>query len=163
MSYPEPRYTNGHGEVSAELRRAGAEPDLVNANGGGVHYLRTGANSEGLFGLYRWEMPATPSGPKPHFHRGYAESFYVLTGTVKLYDGETWIDAQPNDYLYVPPGGVHAFRNESGAPATMLILFAPGAPREAYFEELADIAKTGRQLSEEEWADLYARHDQINL
>jgi len=42
----------------------------------------------------------------------------------------------------------------------MLILFAPGAPRETYFRELAEIAATGLTLSEEEWADLYARHDQ---
>ncbi len=42
----------------------------------------------------------------------------------------------------------------------MLILFAPGAAREDYFEELASIRATGRTLSEEEWADLYARHDQ---
>ena len=35
----------------------------------------------------------------------------------------------------------------------MLILFAPGAPREAYFEELAEIATSGRQLSKEEWTD----------
>ena len=42
----------------------------------------------------------------------------------------------------------------------MLILFAPGAPRERYFEELAEIAASGRELSQEEWTDLYARHDQ---
>jgi hypothetical protein len=42
----------------------------------------------------------------------------------------------------------------------MLIVFAPGGPREAYFEELADIAATGRQLSHDEWVELWSRHDQ---
>ncbi|MCP9971958.1 hypothetical protein [Actinomadura madurae] len=42
----------------------------------------------------------------------------------------------------------------------MLLLFTPGAPREAYFEELAEIAATGRQLGDDEWTDLYLRHDQ---
>jgi hypothetical protein len=42
----------------------------------------------------------------------------------------------------------------------MLLLFAPGAPREQYFEELLDIATSDRQLSEQEWTNLYARHDQ---
>ena len=42
----------------------------------------------------------------------------------------------------------------------MLILFTPGAPREAYFEELAEIAATGRELSQEEMTELYRRHDQ---
>ena len=42
----------------------------------------------------------------------------------------------------------------------MLLLFAPGAPREAYFEELAEIGASGREPSDDEWTELYARHDQ---
>ena len=64
------------------------------------------------------------------------------------------------DFVYVPEGGTHGFRNDSTAPASMLILFAPGIAREAYFEELAAIAESGRTPSQEEWAALYARHDQ---
>ena len=105
-------------------------------------------------------MGARPSVPDPHLHRTISESFCVLTGTLRLFAGRRWIDAAPGDFLHLPQGGVHAFRNESGAPASMLLLFAPGAPREAYFEALADIAATGRVLGEDEWRDLYARHDQ---
>jgi hypothetical protein len=53
-----------------------------------------------------------------------------------------------------------AFRNESGAPASMLLLLAPSAPRERYVEELAEIAWSGRDPSDEEWTEIYARHDQ---
>ena len=41
----------------------------------------------------------------------------------------------------------------------MLILFTPGAPREGYFEALAEIAASDRKPSDEEWTDLYRRHD----
>jgi len=41
------------------------------------------------------------------------------------------------------------------------VLFAPGAPREPYFEELAAIRNEGRTLTSEEWTELYARHDQF--
>lgn len=61
-------------------------------------------------------------------------------------------------FLYVPEGGVHAFHNESDELASMLLLFAPGAPREAYFEALTEIA-AGRQLSDEEWLELCLCHD----
>jgi hypothetical protein len=44
----------------------------------------------------------------------------------------------------------------------MLLLFAPGAPREAYFEALAQKA-AGRQFSDEEWIDLCRRHDNYFL
>ena len=160
MSYPPQRYTESTGAASAILRPHGRPPELVNPRGGAVHYLATSASTSGEFGLYRWEMGAARSGPDPHFHRTISESFYVLHGTVGLYDGRRWTDAAPGDFMFVPPGGIHAFRNESGESAAMLLLFTPGAPREAYFEGLADIAASGRQLSEKEWTDLYARHDQ---
>jgi hypothetical protein len=42
------------------------------------------------------------------------------------------------------------------------LLFAPGAPREAYFEALAEKA-AGRRFSAEEWRDLCIRHDNYFL
>jgi oxalate decarboxylase/phosphoglucose isomerase-like protein (cupin superfamily) len=78
---------------------------------------------------------------------------------VRLHGGAGWIDAGPGDFMHVPEGGVHGFRNESGEPASMLILFAPGAPREPYFETLAEVAAGDRELSPEEWEEFYLRHD----
>ena len=130
MSYPEPRYLGDSGETTATYRPAGREPDIAYAAGTTVHYLATGASTGGLFGLYRWDMGPNPSGPDPHFHRTIAESFFILSGSVRIYDGTRWTDTAPGDFVHVPPGGIHAFRNESGAPASMLLHFAPGAPRE---------------------------------
>jgi mannose-6-phosphate isomerase-like protein (cupin superfamily) len=159
MSYPEPRYFGTTGEVSARLRRDDHEPEVV-ADGSGTrtHYLATGSSTAGKFGLYRWEMGPARSGPDPHFHKTISESFYILSGTVRLYDGSKWIDANPGDFLFVPEGGIHGFRNESGQPASMLLLFAPGAPREDYFETLADAARR-EALSDEERAEFFLRHD----
>ncbi len=103
-------------------------------------------------------MASAPSGPSPHFHRTISESFYVLSGTVRLFDGIHWIDARVGDFLFVPEGGIHGFRNKSGSPASMLLLFAPGAPREEYFETLARVGE-GLVLTEEERAAFYIRHD----
>jgi uncharacterized RmlC-like cupin family protein len=58
---------------------------------------------------------------------------------VTIYDGKQWSPTKQNDFLYVPPGGIHGFRNEAKDPASMLMLFAPGAPREHYFEGLAQL------------------------
>jgi hypothetical protein len=57
--------------------------------------------------------------------------------------------------VHVPEGGIHAFRNESGEAASMLLHFAPGAPREGYFEGLIDLG----DASEEERAEFFIRHD----
>ena len=158
MSYPDPRYAGEPGLMNASFRPASQAPELRYPSGGTVHYLATGASTNGQFGLYRWEMAAAQSGPQPHFHRTISESFFVLSGTIRLFDGKEWIDGVPGDFLFVPEGGIHGFQNESGEPASMLILFAPGAPREEYFETTAKLAG-GLVLSDEEKAAFYLRHD----
>ena len=156
--YPPDRYSGPAGEPTAALRRADTPPELPMAGGAAAHYLATGQTTGGAFGLYRWDMGPKPSGPSPHFHRSISESFYVLSGSVRLHDGRRWLDAGPGDFLHVPPGGVHGFRNESGEPASMLILFTPGAPREDYFETLADAARR-EAMDDEARAAFYLRHD----
>ncbi|MGH8893779.1 MAG: cupin domain-containing protein [Actinomycetes bacterium] len=158
MSYPPPRYLGEGGEDSSRFRGADHPAELTNASGGGAHYLATGASTGGAFGLYRWDMGPGRSGPDPHFHRTISESFFVLTGTVRLYDGNRWLDAHAGDFLFVHEGGVHGFRNESGEPASMLLLFAPGAPREAYFETLADAARR-ESMTEQQRARFFDYHD----
>lgn len=158
MSYPEVRYRGDAGEVSATLRRADVTPDLVYPGGTTVDYLATSDSTEGLFGLYRWTMTGESSGPGPHFHRTIAESFYVLVGTIKIYDGREWRDCRPGDFVHVPPGGLHGFRNDSAAVASMLIHFAPGAPREGYFEGNARFAAEGKPPADVLEA-FYAEHD----
>ena len=156
MSYPEPRYRGEGGELSATYRAADAPPEITYPKTGNtVHCLATGASTNGQFGLYRWVMGPEPSGPEPHFHRSISESFYTLEGRIRIYDGRRWIETRPGDFVHVPEGGIHAFRNESGEPATMLIHFAPGAPREGYFEGLIDLGR----LSETEREEFMLRHD----
>ncbi len=157
-SYPERRYLGEGGEVSARLRRASDPPELVLGNTH-VHYLATGTSTDGDFGLYRWEMSGTRGGAAPHIHRSFSESFYILSGSVRIYDGNDWVDAAPGDYVYVPPGGIHGFTNESDGPASMLILFARGAPREQYFERLPELAT----MSDEDRTTFFQEHDNVYL
>ena len=155
MSYPDPRYFGEAGEVSAVLRPAAEPPDLHLGGGGAARYLATGESTGGQFGLYRWDMGPQSRGPATHFHRTISESFFILAGEVRLYDGRSWTTAGAGDFLFVPEGGLHAFRNDSSEPASMLILFAPGAPREGYFEGIRTLA----ELSDDERAAFFLRHD----
>ena len=84
-----------------------------------------------------------------------SEAFYVVSGTIALYNGTEWVDGGPNDFLYAPPGGIHGFRNEADAPASILMLFAPGAPREHYFEGLAHLG----ELTDGERREWFAKND----
>lgn len=155
MSYPEPRYSGEGGEVSAVFRTADAGPDLAPEGGPRTHYLATGASTGGEFGLYKVEMAPQSPGPSTHFHRSISESFYVLSGELQLFNGERWVTGREGDFLYVPVGGLHAFKNDSDYPVSMLMLFCPGAPREEYFERIAEMRERGGQ----ELEDFLVKHD----
>jgi quercetin dioxygenase-like cupin family protein len=155
MTYPDPRYLGERGEVNAVFRSAETEPELSSGSGSETHYLATSRLTTGEFGLYKLVLGPNAPGPSTHFHRSISESFFVLSGEVQLYDGEQWITARREDFLYVPVGGLHAFKNSTDAPASMLLLFAPGAPREEYFERVAEMSmRDGQEL-----VDFRVRHD----
>jgi quercetin dioxygenase-like cupin family protein len=155
--YPTDRY-EGSGEASAQWRPADSPPNL-RGGGGSCDYLLTGDQTGGDVGLYRWNMGPGQGGPDPHIHKAISESFFVLDGTITLHDGQQWRPADKGDLVYVPPGGIHGFRNETDASASMLILFAPGAPREAYFEGLRHIADTGKHPSPDDMTEFFRVHD----
>ena len=141
------------------------------------------------FGLFRSEM-AEGSEVAAHFHRTFSESFYVLSGRLELWTGDATaavtrprphdpegrlhprgaadlpgdrlalVADQPTERLVVGlVRGIHGLRAIEG-PADVLTLFVPGIPRERFVLELLEIRQSGRQLTQEEWADFYARHDQ---
>lgn len=152
-------YEGDIGQVSAVFRDSSAMSGLRGPKSS-MLFVAPGSITRRQFGLFRRDMKPRSGGPDAHFHRTFSESFYVLRGTVRFYDGTGWVDATAGDFLYVPKGGIHAFRNDSDKPASMLILFAPGAARERYFIEVDEIARSGRQLTDAEWTELWARHDQ---
>ncbi|TDD93449.1 cupin domain-containing protein [Actinomadura rubrisoli] len=163
MSYPEARYVGDVGEVSAVYRPADTEPELVSPQGTRTHYLATGrpagrgagAVTDGEFGLYHVIDLAPGAGTGTHFHKTMSESFFVTAGTLRLFDGERWIEGTKGDFLYVPAGGLHSFYNESDEPASFLMLFAPGAPREGYFEDVGKFVG----LPAEERDKFFVEHD----
>ena len=127
--------------------------------GGGITVVSPPSASAGAYSLYRIDLPARAGGARPHTHQHFVESFTVLTGTVTLLDGASWVAAGVGDHLVVPRLGVHGFRNDSDEPASLLMMSTPGAAREDYFDELLAVAD--RELTQEEWTALFARHDQV--
>ncbi|MGV9797786.1 cupin domain-containing protein [Mycobacterium sp. NPDC003449] len=157
--YPPVRYTEDKPEVSAWVRPADQPPDYDSFGLVKYHYLANQQQTGGDYGLYRVDISPQGGGPGPHFHRAMSEAFFVLSGTVRLYDGAEWRDGVQGDFLYVPPGGVHGFRNEADAPTSLLMLFAPGAPREAYFEGFGQLA----DLTDDERAEWFVKNDNYFL
>ncbi len=125
-----------------------------------VTVLADSASTGGVYSLYRFDLQPNAGGPRPHYHRTFAESFAVLDGDVELFDGEQWIAATSGDHLFIPAGVAHGFRHTADAPASLIMLSAPGAPREDYFAELAEITTGRRTMTSQDWIEMWARYDQ---
>ncbi len=152
MSHPDP---------SLVAVRTLADHPMVDAGSAALRMVAPGAMTDRRFGLVEYRLPPRTAGAAPHYHSTFSESFYVLSGELTLFAGDGWRPYGPGDFALVNERGVHGFRNDGDEPASFLILFAPGIARERFFGEMAEIRRSGRQLSPEEWTAFYARHDQV--
>jgi quercetin dioxygenase-like cupin family protein len=101
-----------------------------------VSFLVTGAESHGAAFIVEG-MAAPGGGPPPHMHHFEDESFYILEGSVSFQaDGQT-IHAKPGDFIHIPRGTVHSFRNDGAVPARALVIISPAGPKgmQQFFEE----------------------------
>jgi quercetin dioxygenase-like cupin family protein len=95
-----------------------------------------------LIGVLESELP--PGGGFPaHAHDDYEEVFYVLAGEVEYLIDETWVPAPAGSTVFVPPGRVHGFRNNSDRPARHLAIASP-AEAMTMIEELTKTAPEHR-------------------
>jgi quercetin dioxygenase-like cupin family protein len=96
-------------------------------------FLLTGEQSGGNMFILEATIPAG-GGPPPHVHGREDETFYLLQGTLSVCVGDETLRASAGDFLHVPKGTVHSFRNDGEGEARMLAIFTP-AGMEGYFLE----------------------------
>jgi quercetin dioxygenase-like cupin family protein len=102
--------------------------------------IRFHANSADTGGAYSLveTLTAPGAGAPPNRHPGEDEAFYVLDGTFEfMVEGQTTI-ATTGQFVKIPDGAVHAFRNAGTAPGRMLILNAPGRMHDLFFSQAGD-------------------------
>ena len=78
-------------------------------------------------------------GPPPHIHLHEDETFFVLEWAPTFRLGDERIVAGPGDFVNVPKGTLHCFRNLSDGPLRMILTFTP-AGIERFFEETLERA-----------------------
>ena len=99
-------------------------------------FLVTGEESGGAyFVMEAWVPPG--GGPGPHIHTREDETFYVMEGEVEFLLGDETIVASAGDYVNVPRGIVHRFRNAGTETARLVITFTPAGIEEFFKATLA--------------------------
>jgi quercetin dioxygenase-like cupin family protein len=102
------------------------------------NFLATGRETQEAY--FQLEAVVTPGGgPPPHIHHREDETFYLIEGILELRLGDLTVLARPGDYISVPRGTVHSFRNITEHAARMLVTFVP-AGFEGFFQEVFEPA-----------------------
>jgi mannose-6-phosphate isomerase-like protein (cupin superfamily) len=101
-------------------------------------YMATGKETNGAYFQFEAVIPAG-GGPPPHIHLDKDESFYLIEGSLEMHLGDAIVPAKSGDFVNVPKGTAHNFKNVGDKPAKMLVTFVP-AGMEDYFAEVFEPA-----------------------
>lgn len=96
--------------------------------------LVTGEETNNAFFQFEAIVPKD-GGPPPHVHSREDESFYVVSGSLEILLGDKTYQAKRGDFVFVPRGTVHRFRNVGDDSAVQLVTFVP-AGMEKFFREV---------------------------
>lgn len=134
----DPRYrTRGARHVPA-----GQGPTIWAASD--VYTVKAGATqTDGRFGFLEASVPPG-GGPEPHAHNDQAETFYLLFGELEFLDGDRTFTAVAGDFVHVPRGIRHRFKNKTAHTVRMIFMFTPGGPEEVFLR-YSDPARPGEQ------------------
>jgi len=124
------------------LVRAGEGP-AVWVVGDTYTFKATEQSTGGGFALIEASVPPG-SGPPPHLHTREDEAFYLLGGSLEISAGAETTLARAGDFVYLPRGIVHSFRNPGVDAARTLIVITP-AGFEGFFREIGVPARPGEQ------------------
>jgi mannose-6-phosphate isomerase-like protein (cupin superfamily) len=86
--------------------------------------------------------PGVP-GPPPHHHEDVDECFYVVDGRLGVLCDGDWSSLGPGDYVNVPRGTVHSFRNDGTDEVRAITAFEPGGFEDFFLEYGVDVDEPG--------------------
>jgi oxalate decarboxylase/phosphoglucose isomerase-like protein (cupin superfamily) len=126
--------------VSGELSLL---PDELQVGSDRIRFHVTAAQTAGALVAAEVRMP--PGGGPPVLHRhGPAEIYRVERGELAFYveddDAEVRrLTASPGSVVPIAGGRAHTIRNETGDEALAYVVYAPGAPMEAFVRAAATL------------------------
>jgi quercetin dioxygenase-like cupin family protein len=84
----------------------------------------TGGQTGGAFELYTQTNPPG-AGVPPHVHTREDETFYVVSGRVRFFVGDTWTEVGPGTTLWAPRDVAHGYQVVGQEPGVLLFTVSP--------------------------------------
>ncbi len=107
------------------------------------------------YALIEGSHPAGEPRIRDHVHARHEETFLVVEGEYQIRFGDEVVIAGAGDYVFVPRGTAHSYRNRGPDPARMLNIMSP-ADGVGLLVELGALA--GGTVAEEVLTEIHARH-----
>ncbi|PYV69919.1 MAG: cupin domain-containing protein [Acidobacteria bacterium] len=98
-------------------------------------FLVTGEQTGGAYFVMEALVPPG-GGPPPHIHRNEDETFYIVEGQCSIRLSDQTVNAAAGDFVNVPQGIVHCFRNEGTSTMRMVLTYSPSGIEKSFEETL---------------------------
>lgn len=135
--------------------RLGGGAPLGTSGRARLKILNRPVDRSGGYALVEGSHPIGEPVIRDHIHAEHEETFVVLEGRYRVRLGDEITFAEQGDYVFVPRGTPHTYRNVGPAPARLLNVISPADG----VELLAELGKyAGQPIDEEVLIELHATH-----
>jgi quercetin dioxygenase-like cupin family protein len=98
--------------------------------------------TDGAYSVFE-DMIPPGAGPVPHTHTKEDESIFVIEGELRAWLGGEQYDVTAGDFIHMPRGVQHSFKNVSDKPTRLLLSYTPGGFERWFLEVGTPIVKAG--------------------
>jgi len=117
---------------AAPITTGAQDGQTLSVVGGNYRILVSGKETGGAFATIDMLIPPN-SGPGPHSHANFHETFYVVDGEVEVRSEAGTYTAGKGAYVVIPKGGiVHGFKNKTEKLAHLLCTVIPSGLEEMF-------------------------------
>ncbi len=117
--------------------------EIIAMGGITLRFLQSAETGPGSPDVLEMTLQPNARMPLPHYHEGWDETIYGLSGNTGFrVDGQD-IDIGPGESLFIPRRVTHGFANRTQAEAVCLVILTPGVLGPAYFREVAGVMAAG--------------------
>jgi quercetin dioxygenase-like cupin family protein len=128
--------------MQEEEAMSAGRTDTYHLLGNLLRFLARSPDTGGAYCLVE-SLTAPGAGAPPNRHPSDDEAFYVIDGSFEFTIEEETIAARAGDFVKVPNGAVHAFKNVGEAPGRLLIINSPGRSHDGFFSEAGEPMPAG--------------------
>lgn len=104
----------------------------------------SGEATNGVYSIMEWRVATMPAQSESevdygvHLHRECEETFLIKTGSLRFLIGDQIVVLNEGDFVRVPKGVRHGYRNVSDAPVDMIVSFLPAGLEQLFFKYRTD-------------------------